>query len=414
TFVVNRNLQSRLPVHRSGLMEGQEHGFEQRTALVTTFELLRRDVQATELQAQAVNQCRHPCTLADGCQVLVQDGLTGAPGEAPLGVRHQRPVAQPVGLLFLQLVAALVAIIGQHDKDEGRGQQHRAANTDVAAQEVQCELHTFAAAGPAFLQALQRDTADGLETRLAGGEGHHGLEEDAQVEIEVVVRAALLERLELLQRVAPHGRDLRQGQVGAAQLGAQRVDPDEDLGHLVIAHAAFQHVHPVNIATDSPQPGQALGVLLGTWVVQAGYPGLLEEVTVALGLEHVGDPDPMRQLFQLPGRHHEGHLVEPGHQLVFAGVAILVVIQLVVEDRKSTRLNSSHVKISYALFCWKEKNGGIWWQGVEEGWLTTTLGGNFIRIRFTNTRAITAAPTTNQMVTRAYTALPSACHIYIY
>src|SRR5690606_40485290 len=25
------------------------------------------------------------------------------------------------------------------------------------------------------------------------------------------------------------------------------------------------------------------------------------------------------------------------------------------EDRKSTRLNSSHVKISYAVFCWKKK-----------------------------------------------------------
>src|SRR5690606_40101154 len=29
---------------------------------------------------------------------------------------------------------------------------------------------------------------------------------------------------------------------------------------------------------------------------------------------------------------------------------------IAVRDRKSTRLNSSHVKISYAVFCWKEKN----------------------------------------------------------
>src|SRR5690606_41935940 len=28
----------------------------------------------------------------------------------------------------------------------------------------------------------------------------------------------------------------------------------------------------------------------------------------------------------------------------------------IVEDRKSTRLNSSHVKISYAVFCLKKKN----------------------------------------------------------
>src|SRR5690606_41372865 len=30
--------------------------------------------------------------------------------------------------------------------------------------------------------------------------------------------------------------------------------------------------------------------------------------------------------------------------------------QLMEEDRKSTRLNSSHVKISYAVFCLKKKN----------------------------------------------------------
>src|SRR5690606_26918627 len=29
------------------------------------------------------------------------------------------------------------------------------------------------------------------------------------------------------------------------------------------------------------------------------------------------------------------------------------------EDRKSTRLNSSHVKISYAVFCLKKKNTGL-------------------------------------------------------
>src|SRR5690606_40789498 len=32
------------------------------------------------------------------------------------------------------------------------------------------------------------------------------------------------------------------------------------------------------------------------------------------------------------------------------------VLEQVVGDRKSTRLNSSHVKISYAVFCLKKKN----------------------------------------------------------
>src|SRR5690606_42128322 len=37
------------------------------------------------------------------------------------------------------------------------------------------------------------------------------------------------------------------------------------------------------------------------------------------------------------------------------GDAVLPIDQGAVEDRKSTRLNSSHVKISYAVFCLKKK-----------------------------------------------------------
>src|SRR2546428_6368428 len=36
--------------------------------------------------------------------------------------------------------------------------------------------------------------------------------------------------------------------------------------------------------------------------------------------------------------------------------AILVVLQPIGGDRKSTRLNSSHDQISYAVFCLKKKN----------------------------------------------------------
>src|SRR5690625_5418232 len=35
---------------------------------------------------------------------------------------------------------------------------------------------------------------------------------------------------------------------------------------------------------------------------------------------------------------------------------VLSVVVLSVVDRKSTRLNSSHVAISYAVFCFKKKN----------------------------------------------------------
>src|SRR5690606_41720333 len=39
-------------------------------------------------------------------------------------------------------------------------------------------------------------------------------------------------------------------------------------------------------------------------------------------------------------------------------VGTVTVVELLVapQDRKSTRLNSSHVKISYAVFCSKKKN----------------------------------------------------------
>src|SRR5690606_42120495 len=46
----------------------------------------------------------------------------------------------------------------------------------------------------------------------------------------------------------------------------------------------------------------------------------------------------------------------------FAGLALLIAVvgvAGVLADRKSTRLNSSHVKISYAVFCLKKKNISI-------------------------------------------------------
>src|SRR5690349_23031562 len=38
------------------------------------------------------------------------------------------------------------------------------------------------------------------------------------------------------------------------------------------------------------------------------------------------------------------------------GLLMLVAVLLFGQDRKSTRLNSSHVEISYAVFCLKKKN----------------------------------------------------------
>src|SRR5699024_11284559 len=40
-----------------------------------------------------------------------------------------------------------------------------------------------------------------------------------------------------------------------------------------------------------------------------------------------------------------------------------------VRDRKSTRLNSSHVSISYAVFCLKKKNLHIYNNHIKDPWM---------------------------------------------
>src|SRR3712207_8308414 len=52
---------------------------------------------------------------------------------------------------------------------------------------------------------------------------------------------------------------------------------------------------------------------------------------------------------------HGQQRVEPHVDLGLAGGADLVVLHLDL-DRKSTRLNSSHANISYAVFCLKKTN----------------------------------------------------------
>src|SRR5690349_23946386 len=41
----------------------------------------------------------------------------------------------------------------------------------------------------------------------------------------------------------------------------------------------------------------------------------------------------------------------------YAAAALQSGVQVAPQDRKSTRLNSSHVEISYAVFCLKKKKG---------------------------------------------------------
>src|SRR3712207_8133033 len=54
-------------------------------------------------------------------------------------------------------------------------------------------------------------------------------------------------------------------------------------------------------------------------------------------------------------RDQPGELEQPLVHLVPVDPGQLVVLRVAV-DRKSTRLNSSHANISYAVFCLKKKN----------------------------------------------------------
>src|SRR3712207_8405604 len=49
-------------------------------------------------------------------------------------------------------------------------------------------------------------------------------------------------------------------------------------------------------------------------------------------------------------------LTERGHAVAVAATGLSGLEQLLARDRKSTRLNSSHANISYAVFCLKKKS----------------------------------------------------------
>src|SRR5256885_3708411 len=50
-----------------------------------------------------------------------------------------------------------------------------------------------------------------------------------------------------------------------------------------------------------------------------------------------------------------------------------IILYHSIQDRKSTRLNSSHLVISYAVFCLKKKRGHV--QGLAQASLTRCLPG---------------------------------------
>src|SRR5690554_7677406 len=72
---------------------------------------------------------------------------------------------------------------------------------------------------------------------------------------------------------------------------------------------------------------------------------------------------PYTTLFPILGVGVLAAQVAAAHQLVDAVGTVVVLLLLprgAQQDRKSTRLNSSHVRISYAVFCLKKKNPHSW------------------------------------------------------
>src|SRR3712207_8109902 len=79
------------------------------------------------------------------------------------------------------------------------------------------------------------------------------------------------------------------------------------------------------------------------------YATLFRSAEVAVGLVEVE---------RVGGLAVADHLAEPPHDLA-ARLLLLLGGPPQVVDRKSTRLNSSHANISYAVFCLKKNNKNI-------------------------------------------------------
>src|SRR3712207_7670643 len=83
------------------------------------------------------------------------------------------------------------------------------------------------------------------------------------------------------------------------------------------------------------------------------YTTLFRSADAAPGLAQIH-----RELAMLPGETFEGISREgrPVRGVYRAGSRPAVLVTSGQQDRKSTRLNSSHANISYAVFCLKKNN----------------------------------------------------------
>src|SRR5690606_28107956 len=174
-------------------------------------------------------------------------------------------------------------------------------------------------------------------------------------------RAALGQRLQLSED-APrliHRRGVQAalGEVGA-RLSPELAEPASGLGEREPIEARQKHLDgdehllAVALAEVSKDVLVRLGEVEAQGEIGDGVPAVLpliehREERRVLGLRQVGE-DSVRQPREQRPSARELRLVE--------AVDDERLEDLAVADRKSTRLNSSHVKISYAVFCLKKKN----------------------------------------------------------
>src|SRR3712207_8460553 len=74
-------------------------------------------------------------------------------------------------------------------------------------------------------------------------------------------------------------------------------------------------------------------------------------VTNILGRQPGVNPDILKTILEHSGKSAKGNITRKTPQLT----ELMDAVEQWMRDRKSTRLNSSHANISYAVFCLKKK-----------------------------------------------------------
>src|SRR5699024_11468153 len=121
------------------------------------------------------------------------------------------------------------------------------------------------------------------------------------------------------------------------------------IGAVYLIYLGFKNVFSSQSGSDKKNKAETEGMLKGFWatVAKIGLADLafaVDSILAAVAMAIVLPDSP------LP--HFGGMDAAQFIIVVLAGIAGLILIKL---DRKSTRLNSSHVSISYAVFCLKKK-----------------------------------------------------------